>query len=249
MNPSPELKKLICSILEISSVSDVANKFNKAELDSVIEYYSSKKQILIDQKDNSSDGYEIQRVNGELSSIKIETVKINKAIAIINARPKPKSQVNAVQKTEIVFSAPSTTDQQKSILEKLSKCKTIPDIHQNLELPELLYVREYYGEFREAVVLQKDQNTDQTKVKVFNFELQRINKQISRINKAITLAQKDLALQNMAPNVFVIENEFSFLKSFFQLAESKLDEAVFAEIKQQAVEEYATRHKQNSQMK
>lgn len=231
---SEKLNELVLRILELPLSETLVKKFSLNELEQALSYYTSQRQILIESKDIEKDGYYIEKINGELSGIKVETVKINKAIAELKKKPKKVKKIKDV--FEFNPTSINVSDEELKIIQSIKDCRTIPDITDKFDLTQINCARNYFKALRQSIIDQQNSNSGSMSANEFNDQLRVINNEISRTNKAITMLEQRLAKENRSLNAKTVEIEssYNFLKNFFNIACEQLDEVTFARFKAEA---------------
>lgn len=234
MNTSQEklsLKDLIDAVLIEQDYMVLTKKFTQGELEQVLNSYTSQRIILIERKETEDDGFEIERINAELSNIKIEITKINKAIAELKKKPKKVKPTIVVEVSNDVLS-----NEEKLIIESIESCRTMPEVCEKHTSQQLEFGRNYYNNYRGAVIAEKNKPENAPHDSVFNQKLQHINNLISRINKAINekerIAAKAIKREKKEVNP---EKSIVFLTRFYDFAKLHIDSESFEKIKAHAL--------------
>lgn len=234
-----EKQKLILSIMEISSHFDLVKKFSLEELEAAIDYHASQRQIKISEKEVETNGYVVQNLNGELSSIKLEMTKINKAIALLKNKKNIKKQTPhpAPAPTKIDFeiihnvsNVNNLSDEENRIMIGIQDSRTVPDIVETYTIEQLGKASIYYNNLRLLLVEEKNRNTDSKLIVHYDAELRKVNTVISKINKA--KIQLDSLANRKTPEV---ESTYGFLLSFYRASKLHLDETKLNEISNTAM--------------
>lgn len=227
-----ELNDLVLNILELPHSDFLVQKFKLNELEQALGYYTSKRQILIESKEAELDGLKIEKINGELSAVKVETVKINKAIAELIKKPK-----KAKIKTDVLaFKVPliKQTEDEKVLIQGIKDCRTIPDIIDKFGLSQIQYARTFFKALRQSVIDGHKDNADGMSENEFNVHLRTINNEISRTNKAITMVEQAEGKAKRVPTDTYEENSYKFLLSFFNVVSEQLDSMTLETYKMEA---------------
>lgn len=231
-----KLGKLAVEIAEIASHDTVFHKYSLKTLEQVMQYYTAKRQELIERKEIEINGYEVEKINGELSSIKVETTKINKAIAEHKKKPKKKTVPLKVTELPVAKNIDQTADQ-INLIQAIKDCRTIPDITDKFDLDQVQYAKEYFKQLRQSTIDQHKENPNQLSANEYNVLLRTINNEISRTTKAVQeLEQRRAkAKREEAKNEPVdLTKNFNYLRNFFNLACESLNEATVTRLKQEA---------------
>lgn len=227
-----EINELVLQILELPLSESLVQKFTLNELEQALGYYTSKRQILIESKEAENDGFQIEKINGELSGVKVETVKINKAIAELIKKPKkPKIKSNISD-----FTVPSInqTVEEKALIQGIKDCRTIPDIIDKFELGQIQYARIFFKALRQSVIDGHKENPDGMSENEFNVHLRTINNEISRTNKAISMKQQSAVKAKRENSDDNEESSYKFLLSFFNVVSEQLDSVTLENYKSEA---------------
>jgi hypothetical protein len=231
-----KIGKLAVEISEIASHDTIFHKYSLKALEQVMHYYTTKRQALIERKETEPNGYEVEKINGELSAIKVETVKINKAIAEHKKKPQKKHVPLKVNDLPVAKDIVQTADQ-THLIQAIKDCRTIPDITDKFSLDQVQYAKDYFKQLRQSTIDQHSANLDQLSANEYNVLLRTINNEISRTTKAVQeLEQRRAkAKREEAKNEPVdLSKNFNYLRNFFNLACESLDEATVARLKQEA---------------
>lgn len=224
------LKDLINAVLIEKDYMVLTKKFSQTELEQVLNSYTSQRIILIERKETEDDGFEIERINGELSNIKIEITKINKAIAELKKKPKKINPTIVVEVRDVL------SEEEQLTIQSIESCRTMPEVCEKHTLQQLEFGRNHYNNYRGAVIAEKNKPENAQHDSVFNQKLQHINNLISRVNKAINekqrLAAKFLRSENKEVNA---ENSIVFFKKFYDCAKLHIDSETFEKIKAHAL--------------
>lgn len=226
-----ELNKLVLAVLEIPLAASLFEKFSIGQLEAVSSFYVAKRQTLIESKEVERNGLEIEKINGELSAVKVEMVKINKAIAEHKKKPKKTHQVNKVD--QIVKSL-NQSDEEFKLIQAVSACRSIPDITDNFNLDQIQYAKEYFKQHRKSIIDENKEKSEKLSPNDFNITLRIINNQIDKMTKAFLFLQQQVAKdkrKEIENKPKALENDFNFLKNFFITASEQLDEQTFNRFK------------------
>lgn len=236
-------QKLIVSILEITSHTDLIGKFTQAELETALDYYTSQRQIKIEQKENEPNGLMVLKLNGDLSSIKVEMTKINKALAQLKNKKAIKKQSKTASPTSTgktvkpvvtidfnVTNVNNLSDEEQRIMQGIQDCRTVPDTAEIYTVEQLAKASIYFNNLRVILIEQKNLNIETSMIPQFDNELRKVNSVISRINKA--KIQIDARENRQSPEV---KSTYAFLQSFYRAATLILDEDQLKEITETAM--------------
>lgn len=231
-----KLGKLANEICEIPSHDTIFHKFSLSTLEQVMHYYMTKRQALIESKESEPNGYEVEKINGELSAIKVETVKINKAIA--EHKKKPKKKPVPTKLSELPASKEiEQTIEQAQLIQAIKDCRTIPDITDKFDLDQVQYAKDFFKQLRQNVINDHNAHPDRLSPNDFNVQLRTINNEINRTTKAVQFLEqiKAKAKREEAKNEPVdLSKNFNYLRNFFNLACEQLDEATVSHLKVEA---------------
>lgn len=233
LRAEPTVKELIDEVLVEQSFMALTKKFTQSQLEQVLDYYTSQRIILIERKETESSGFEIERINGDISNIKLEITKINKAIAELKKKPKktrPQIEINLEQS--------DLNEDELALIKRVESCRTIPEIQLKFTTEQLEFAKTHYNNVRQVIIFEKNKPENIVHDASFNLKLQGINNQISKINKAIGFQERDAAkkikqqVEQPKP-----ESSIVFLKKFYELAKLSIDSESFEKIKASALAE------------
>ncbi|WP_436661076.1 hypothetical protein [Acinetobacter sp. P1(2025)] len=213
-------RNIIVEVLEIPNHVDLAAKFKLDQLEQVLQFQQSQRSILLERKDSSVDGYEIEQINNELAGIRLETTKLNKAIAILKVKKKPiqikQEKMATVQKT-ISVNLPVVPEPLVSIVPIIQAARKVTELTEDFELDILKDALVYIRECREVMVNALNQNKEPSLTEIYQGKLREINNQIDRTRRAINqieVANRPKKTKKAVP----LKKTYAYLNTFNQIA-------------------------------
>jgi len=209
---------------------ELCKKFTLFELEQVVEFNIVKRIKLIEDNKTQLDGVEISKNGLEISILKFEIKKINKAIAEIKKESgKGLAQTNLIaMKIEGIIKQSGLSKEQQNLIESIESCTSTLTTHPELTLEQLEFAKSYYNNIRDTLIAEKNKPENSKYCSLFDTKLHFIKTQIRTINKSFSTG---------ANKIYYPEKSYKFLKQFYELAKLQLDSDSFEKIKTDALTE------------
>lgn len=233
LNEKSLINEIVNNILEVQSHSKVSEMFTLNQLNQAIEYYTSKRQILISEKEDNINGYDIERINNELSGLRVEITKINKAISLLLSKKKNKSNLAEKPKlTNLKDSLDELNEDQKKIIAIINDTRTVQEIYEQFDLDQLVFAKNHFKEVRKKTIVDMEIKAKPTITQQqYNELLRNINTKVSKITKAIQHLERLESKKNNPEKESNLEASYSFLLAFHMKAKALLTEDQYKNIK------------------
>ena len=207
---------------------ELCKKFTLFELEQVVEFNIVKRIKLIEDNKTQVDGVEISKNGLEISILKFEIKKINKAIAEIKKESgKGLAQTNLIaMKIEGIIKQTGLSKEQQNLIESIESSTSTLTTHPELTLEQLEFAKSYYNNIRDTLIAEKNKPENSKYCSLFDTKLHFIKTQIRTINKSFSTG---------ANKIYYPEKSYKFLKQFYELAKLQLDSDSFEKIKTDAL--------------
>lgn len=207
---------------------ELCKKFTLFELEQVVEFNIVKRIKLIEDNKTQLDGVEISKNGLEISILKFEIKKINKAIAEIKKESgKGLAQTNLIaMKIEGIIKQTGLSKEQQNLIESIESSTSTLTTHPELTLEQLEFAKSYYNNIRDTLIAEKNKPENSKYCSLFDTKLHFIKTQIRTINKSFSTG---------ANKIYYPEKSYKFLKQFYDLAKLQLDSDSFEKMKADAL--------------
>lgn len=207
---------------------ELCKKFTLFELEQVVEFNIVKRIKLIEDNKTQLDGVEISKNGLEISILKFEIKKINKAIAEIKKESgKGLAQTNLIaMKIEGIGVQSELSKEQQNLIESIESSTSTLTTHPELTLEQLEFAKSYYNNIRDTLIAEKNKPENSKYCSLFDTKLHFIKTQIRTINKSFSTG---------ANKIYYPEKSYKFLKQFYDLAKLQLDSDSFEKMKADAL--------------
>ena len=209
---------------------ELCKKFTLYELEQVVEFNMAKRIKLIEDNKTQLDGVVISKNGLEISILKFEIKKVNKAIAEIKKESgKGLAQTNLIiLRIEKIGERLDLSKEQQNLIESVERCTSTLTTLPELTLKELEFAKSYYNNIRDALIAERNKPENSKYCLFFDTRLHFIKTQLHTINKSFSTD---------ANKIYYPEKSYKFLKQFYDLAKLQLESDSFEKMKVQALAE------------
>ena len=209
---------------------ELCKKFTLYELEQVVEFNMAKRIKLIEDNKTQLDGVVISKNGLEISILKFEIKKVNKAIAEIKKESgKGLAQTNLIiLRIEKIGERLDLSKEQQNLIESVERCTSTLTTLPELTFKELKFAKSYYNNIRDALITERNKPENSKYCLFFDTRLHFIKTQLHTINKSFSTG---------ANKIYYPEKSYKFMKQFYELAKLQLDSDSFEKMKAQALAE------------